>query len=263
MGYEDVGFTGIRYFHGIILLCIVRLLILKSRVQTKMDIPHPSALFRGFPENFAEFLFLLQFNNTIDRLQGNKPVYKRLITEPLTMLFHTLTPVALSVSETVITKPSKCVSNMYSDMRFSRSTPLKGYMYIRFREPFGEKDILGLYFDMGCDYYGFGIRVYKQSSAGMEKIREYAIKNYILFTRELDNLALQNMKIIGENYASDRYPEIKNAALNDFLNKKGFYIEQARPINEAVYNGKLRDEIVEAYIGLKGLYTQLRNALYS
>jgi uncharacterized protein (DUF2461 family) len=188
--------------------------------------------------------------------------YKRLITEPLTELFHALTPVAFSVSETVITKPSKCVSTMYSDMRFSRTTPLKGYMYIRFREPFGERDILGLYFDMGCDYYGYGIRIYKQTSAGMERIREYAIENSQSFTRELENLNRMNMEIIGDKFARDHYPEISDAALNDFLNRKSFYIERACPVNEAVYNGQLRDEIAKVYSSLIGLYSLLRNALY-
>jgi len=135
-------------------------------------------------------------------------------------------------------------------------------MYIRFREPFSEKDILGLYFDMGCDYYGYGIRIYKQTSVGMERIREHAIENNHSFTRELESLARLNMAIVGDKFAKDRYPEISNEVLKDLLNRKSFYIERACPINEAVYNGKLRDEIADAYIGLKGLYSLLRKALY-
>ena len=227
-----------------------------------MSVQYDTISFSGFPKGFADFLFSLQFNNTIELLPENKPTYKRLIAEPLTLLFNALTPTALSVSETVITKPSKCVSTMYSDMRFSRATPLKGYMYIRFREPFGEKDILGLYFDMGSDYYGYGIRIYKQTSAGMERIREYAIENSQPFTRELENLTRLNMTLVGDKFAKDRYPEISNSALNDFLNRKSIYIERACPINEAVFNGKLQDEIAEAYCGVKGLYLLLKKALY-
>jgi len=218
--------------------------------------------FNGFPKDFVDFLFYLQFNNTMELLSENKPTYKRLITEPLTLLFHALTPVALSVSETVITKPSKCVSTMYNDMRFSRATPLKRYMYIRFREAFNEKDIIGLYFDMGCDFYGYGIRIYKQSSAGMERIREYAIQNSQSFIRELEILNQLKIVIVGDKFVKDHYPEIKNEALKDFLNRKSFYIERACPINEAVFNGKLCNEIAEAYNGIKGLYSLLRNALY-
>jgi hypothetical protein len=149
---------------------------------------------------------------------------------------------------------------MYGDMRFSRTKPLKEYMYIRFREPFGERDILGLYFDMGCDYYGCGIRIYKQTGAGMERIREYAVENSQPFSRELENLKRMDIAVIGDKFARDHYPEINNAALNDFLNRKNFYIERACPVNKAVFNGKLPDEIAGVYSSLKGLYSLLRSA---
>jgi len=226
-----------------------------------MSAPYSAMPFTGFPRGFVDFLFSLQFNNTIDTLPENKPVYKQLITEPLTLLFHALTQPALSVSETLITKPSKCVSTMYSDMRFSRTTPLKGYMYIRFREPSGEKDILGLYFDMGCDYYSYGIRIYKQTSAGMDRIRENILNNSGVFARELEDLNKIGMTIIGDKFAKDHYLEINNETIRDFLNRKNFYIGRDCPINESVYNDELRDEIAAAFIRLKGIYGLLKKSL--
>lgn len=217
--------------------------------------------FDGFPKEFVSFLSSLQFSNTTKLLNENKPAYKRLITEPLTLLFNELTQTALSVSDTIITKPSKCVSAMYNDMRFSRDTPLKEYMYIRFREPSGDKDILGLYFDMGCDYYSYGIRIYKQTSAGLGRIRENAIKNRRIFTRELKKLNETGMTIIGDKYVKDHYPEINDETIKDFLNRKNFYIGRDCPINESVYNGKLKNEIEEAFIQLKGIYVIIKESL--
>jgi len=217
--------------------------------------------FCGFPKEFVDFLFSLQINNTVDMLPENKQTYRRLITEPLTLLFHALAQPALSVSESLVTKPSKCISTMYSDMRFSRSKPLKGYMYIRFREPYNEKDVLGLYFDMGFDYYSYGIRIYKQTSAGMERIREYAVDNSDAFTAELENIYKIGMVIIGDNFAKDRYPEINNKTLKTLINKKGFYIGLNRPVDESVFDGQLKDEVADAYASLKGLYKLFKNAI--
>jgi uncharacterized protein (DUF2461 family) len=194
-------------------------------------------------------------------LPENKPVYKQLITEPLALLFHALTQPALSVSETLITKPSKCVSTMYRDMRFGGTTPLKGYMYIRFREPSSEKDILGLYFDMGCNYYSYGIRIYKQTSAGMDRIRENVLKNSGEFARELENLNKIGMIIIGDKFAKDHYPEINNEAIKDLLNRRNFYIGKDCLISESVYNGELRDEIAGAFIRLKDIYNLIKKSL--
>ena len=219
-------------------------------------------VFAGFPKEFAEFLFSLQWNNTIDLLPENRPVYRRLVTEPLTLLFHGLEETAVSVSDTLIVKPSKCVSTMYSDMRFSRDTPLKGYMYIRFREPFCEKDVLGLYFDMGCDYYSCGIRIYKQTSAGIGRVRDYAAGNQEAFIRELANMKSLGMEIKGDKFARDRFPDIKNEVLKELLNSRNFYIGRDCAVSEIVFNGELQTEIAEAYSGLKGLYLLLKQALY-
>jgi len=220
------------------------------------------ATFSGFPAGFADFLFSLQFNNTMERLPENKIAYRCLVSEPLAQLFHALAPTALSVSETLITKPSKCVSTMYSDMRFSRAAPLKGYMYIRFREPQAEKDILGLYFDMGCDYYSYGIRIYKQTSAGMERIRENALENSGLFLRELENLKRLDMTLFGESFAKDRYPGIESELLKELLNRRNFYVGRNCPVSETVYTDQLMNEISGAYHGVKGLYALLKKALY-
>jgi len=221
--------------------------------------------FNGFPKEFADFLYELEFNNTIEKLPENKPVYKRLITEPLTRLYQGLAPTALSVSDTLITKPSKCVSTMYNDMRFSRATPLKRYMYIRFREPFNEKDVLGLYFDMGCEYYSYGIRIYKQTASGIERIRSFIMDgdaNKQVYIRELANMKSMGMSIIGEKFAKDRFPDIENNLLKDFLNSKNFHIGQDFPISDIVFNGALLHDISNAFIRLKGLYTLLKYSLY-
>ncbi len=60
--------------------------------------------FNGFPKEFVDFLFSLQFSNMTDLLPENKLTYKRVITKPLTLLFYGLTQTALSVSKTLNTK---------------------------------------------------------------------------------------------------------------------------------------------------------------
>ena len=218
--------------------------------------------FNGFSKEFTDFLFTLQFRNTMELLPENKEDYKKFISNPLTLLFYSLIPTALSVSDTLVTKPSKCVSSMYTHMRFSRATPLKEYMYIRFREPSRNDNILGLYFDMGYQHYSYGIRIYKQTSAGMEQIRESILKNKRLFTKELSGLNSLDMTIRGDKYVKDRYPGENCELLKELLNSRNFYIGRDCPIGESVFNGAIKDEIAGAYVGLKDVYSLLKKALY-
>ena len=227
-----------------------------------MKQPVPSAHFDGFPREFTDFLFSLRFRNTIDLLPENKIKYKALITEPLTLLSNDLTQTALSISDTLNVKPSKCVSTMYSDMRFSRATPLKEYMYIRFREPSCEHDILGLYFDMGCEGYSYGIRIYNQTSAGMESIREGVLAKRRDFTRELEKLSSHGIMIVGDKYARDHYPDITdNNSIKVLLNMRSFHMCWDKAIDETVFNRALLDEITCAYRGLNNIFLLLKQAL--
>ena len=218
--------------------------------------------FNGFPEEFINFLLSLQFLNTTELLPENKISYKKMISEPLASLHSQLTPAALEVSESIITKPSKCISTMYNDMRFSKGAPLKDYMYLRFREPFSEKDALELYFDMGYTHYSYGIRIYKQTSPGMEKIRTAILKNQKAFLAELKKLSDSDIVIYGANFAKDRYPDISNEMIKSLLNKKNFYIGREHDISPVVHCSDLADEIADAYQALRGIYLLLKKALY-
>jgi len=218
--------------------------------------------FHGFPRDFADFLFRLQFNNTMSGLEENKISYKRLITEPLTQLFHALIPAAMAVSETITTKPGRCVSTMYSDMRFSRDKPMKEYMYIRFREPGRERDILGLYFDMGRERYSYGLRIYKQTAAGMGRIRDGILANIPSFSRELNATKDMGMIINGDMFAKDRFPDVKDNVIKNLINRKHFYISKDRSINENVFNSELAEEVSRAFIGLKRLYRFMQTIMF-
>lgn len=218
--------------------------------------------FEGFPKEFPDFFFLLPHNNNMESLPVNKVKYKSLITEPLTLLYHDLIPVVHSISETAEIRPSKCISTMYNDMRFSGGTPLKTYMYLRFREPFSQKDVLGLYFDMGEEYYSYGIRIYKQTSAGMEKIRAGISPNRQAFREMLEQARKHDMAVMGDKYAKDHYPDLDDPIIKDILNRKNFYIGRNRVLSDVVFSKKLLEELSENYYLLKDFYLLWKKSLY-
>ena len=219
--------------------------------------------FNGFPVEFTDFLFSLQFDNSSDLLDQNKIKYKNLIIEPLTLLYNDLVPVVSNISDSIVVKPSKCISSMYRDMRFSRGTPLKDYMYLRFREPFTDKDVLGFYFDMGFEHYSCGIRIYKHTSAGMDKIRKYVVENELSFSQELEQLSRLGMKIYGDDFAKDRHSNINNKFLKELLNKKIFYVGSSHSVSPITFTDELFIELQSTYQKLSGLYLLLKKALYS
>jgi uncharacterized protein (DUF2461 family) len=216
--------------------------------------------FDGFSAEFADFLAELGICNTVEMLEEHRERYIRLISEPLGRLYEGLADAALYVSGSVCVKRAKCVSSMYNDRRFT-AAPLKEYMYIRFREDNGAKDILGLYFDMGRELYSYGIRVYKQTGAGMERIRGDALARRSGYVKALAGLRGLGMSVYGDKYAKDRYPS-ENGLYKDLLNSRNFYIGRDAAVNENVFSGDMLSEIAGAYRGLKNIYQLIRGALY-
>ncbi len=207
--------------------------------------------FNGFQKEFVDFLIGLSFNNTLQKQSENLISYKKFITEPLGKLYNELLPTVCEINSDLQTKPARCISSPYTDRRFSPATPLKEYMYLRFKQGGKSKDIAGLYFDMGADMYSYGLRVYKQTSVGFQQIKDRALENQKQYETELKNILDSGYKIVGEKYKRDHYPQIKSELLNDFLNRKTFYICKDFDLNEKVFTAELANEIVEGFYGLK------------
>lgn len=209
-------------------------------------------LFNGFPREMLGFLTELSLNNTVYDIPENLKKYKACITEPLISLYKALLPVAESF-EKLETKQSKCVSTPYTDRRFSPDTPLKEYMYIRFKQCGMEEDVPGLYFDMGADFYSYGLRIYNQTAKGMDRLRAKILEKPAAFTRALENILSSGFEIIGDRYKKDRYPELPDSIIKDLLNRKRFYIGKDVPVSEKIFTPSLAGEITDGFLKMKDM----------
>jgi len=210
--------------------------------------------FTGFSCEMLDFLFELQFSNTIEKQADNLIKYKKLISEPLRLLYNSLLDTVLDLDLSLETKPSRCISTPYTDRRFSPNVPLKEYMYLRFKQNGKITNIPGLYFDMGIEYYGYGIRIYKQTSRGMDVLREKISKKPDRYSVLLDKIFTAGFTVVGEKFKKDHYPEIPECSAKEILNRRGFYIEKAVAVSENTFSSALADELSDAFIKLNDLF---------
>lgn len=215
--------------------------------------------FKGFDKNTNDFLFELQFCNTIQKQAENLAKYKKYITEPINLLYLDLLDAVNQFDVDLETKPARCISTPYTDRRFSPTVPLKEYVYLRFRQVKRKTDMLGLYFDMGSECYGYGLQIYKPTAKGMDLLREKIIENAELFSHMLDELKEKGFAIKGESYKKDHYPNLAECSAKNMLNMKSFNIFRSKPVNETVYTEKLKAEIENAFLDLKDFFELLDN----
>lgn len=207
--------------------------------------------FYGFDERTNDFLFELQFCNTIEKQEENLVKYKQYITTPLNLLYLDLLDVVNKFDFNFETKPAKCISTPYPDRRFSPNVPLKEYMYLRFRQANKKANIIGLYFDMGSEAYGYGLKIYTPTSKDMDLLRKKISENYKLCSKLIDDLILKGFEITGEKYKKDHFPDIPDCSAKKLLNMKCFNVSKTKLVNESVYTQELETELSTAFIDLK------------
>jgi len=235
-------------------ICLKNDIIIIEYIKVQIEVYMQQ--FNGFPKEFVDFLIQLSFNNTIEKQSENLISYKKYITQPLNQLYNELLPVVCEINSSLEIKPVRCISTPYTDRRFSPSTPLKEYMYLRFKQGGKSKDIVGLYFDMGADMYSYGFRIYKQTSGGFQNFKDDIIENPKIYENEFKTILNSGYKIIGEKYKKDHYPQIKSEVLNDFLNRKSFYICRDFKLNGKVFTPELANEIADGF-NLLGKFVNL------
>lgn len=207
--------------------------------------------FKGFNRKTNEFLFDLRFCNTIEKQSENLVKYKEYVTVPINLLYFDLLDTINQFDVSFETKPARCISTPYTDRRFSPTVPLKEYMYLRFRQANRKTDMLGLYFDMGSEAYGYGLKIYKPTSKGMELLRDKISNNLKPVSKIIDELMSKDFEITGEKYKKDHYPNIQDCSAKELLNMKSFSISKSKSVNETVYNKDLAVELADAFLDLK------------
>ena len=213
--------------------------------------------FAGFSRELPDFWFDLHFNNNVENEALMKEKYKIYITAPLMDLYETLAPTVFALSETVETAPARCISSPYTDRRFSRDTPFKEYMYLRFKQKGKKADIPGFYFDMGAEYYSYGLRVYKQTARGLSKMKEHLSYYEENVSAVLDEVLANGYEIIGEDYKKDHFPDMKNCTLKILLNKKSFYIGKEVGVNSSVFTPAFAEEIADGFRSMGEIFAIL------
>ena len=213
--------------------------------------------FHGFSSEMFDFLLELRDNNTIAKQSQNIISYKKLITQPLTELYETLLPTIISICDKIEVSPRHSISSPYTDRRFSPLVPLKEYMYLRFKIGGREHNIPGFYFDMGGEYFSYGIRIYKQTSAGMAFLRTKWLENPEKYLSMIENIIDHEFCIFGDAFAKDQASHLNDSSLKTLINQKNFYIGKKVPITKLVYTSALSELLAKEYILLQDFFLML------
>ena len=190
--------------------------------------------FHGF---YAEGVDLLQLN----RLQNSKEFYdahkdeiKRLSIRPFHELIAEMTPEMVKIDPQFVTVPSRMVSRVRRDTRYTKDKTLyRANMWLFFRRARREREsVPAYYFELHPEYWAFGCWG-AWGRGEMEALREMILAEDRLF---LDAFRAVNscpqVHLAGEMYKRPKFPDAK-PEYQDWLNRKEIGVDYTNSENFA------------------------------
>ena len=182
--------------------------------------------FTGF---HAAGIDLLQLN----RLQNDKAFYeehkeeiKRLGVQPFYDLIEHMTPDMLEIDPLFVTVPSRMVSRVRRDTRYTNDKTLyRANLWLYFRRPRAQyEDVPFFYMEVGPDHWGYGC--WGGFGKGeMAELRDMVLKSDNRFLEAKAALdACPGMTLAGELFKRPKHPEAA-PALQTWLNRKSIGVD--------------------------------------
>ena len=217
--------------------------------------------FTGFFRQTCDYFFSIYSDNSRENFAENKAVYNECVKTPLIELHSELVPVINNIDGNICVRQSRCVSGAYNDARFSKASPIKGYMYLHFLATGRETDVPGFFMDASFEGYRYGLQLYHATTKGMRSLRESAYNKQEHFAELVSGIEVRDIfSLEGKDYKTDRYPDVSTQT-KGWLNKKCWWIGADLPIDEDFLSAVLSKKLADGFISLAPMYEFIKEAL--
>ncbi len=212
--------------------------------------------FQGYTQETVDFMWGIRFNNEREWFLPRKEIYQRELLEPTKALaedvydgLHALLP-----HEPLTMK----VSRIYRDARrlFGRG-PYKDHLWFCVRS--GDDDWQGkptFYFEIGPDYYSYGLGFWEASSQTMERFRRRTAEKPEELEKMVRKIKKQGVFTLqGQEYA--RKKPSPSQLLEPWFQKKNLLMGFEAPLDESIFHPELAERVTRELGELVPLYRYL------
>lgn len=212
--------------------------------------------FDGFTKEVLQFLFENRMNNSKQWYDSHKDVYKKLVYNPFAELVMELAPAMTEIDDRIITVPSKIISRVRRDTRFTKDkTFYRDNVWIVFlRDKSQMASSPCFWFELGQEGTSYGVGYYGAERASMEHMREMIIDGHPAFKSALSCYESQSEFMIGgEMYKRSKFPD-QPENLKLWLDRKNIFFESTRKEFTFAFSKELPDKLKIGFQKLKPIY---------
>ena len=219
-------------------------------------------MFQGFNECTIKYWEKIRQDNSKENYESMKEIYNIGIKHPMEELYFDLLEYFEGIDPDINFRKSSCISSPYNDARFCGNTPMKEYIYVRFKLRKSRKEnVVGFYFDASETCFRYGINIYNLNARGMEQIRSEILRDEDA-AREIIQRVNEDkvLEVSGERYKRDYYPD-KDEILRDWLERKSIHFSHEEPVGDVFFKRELLENMQETFHKSLDIYFMLKRAL--
>ena len=167
--------------------------------------------FTGFSAAGIDLMQLNRLQNSKEFYEEHKDEIKRLMIQPFHELIAQMTPAMLEIDPQFVVVPSRMVSRVRRDTRYTKDKTLyRANMWMFFRRPRQERESVPCYyFEIHPEFWGFGCWG-AWGTGEMEALREMILHEDALFLAAREAVqACPQVLLVGELYKRPEFPDGK------------------------------------------------------
>ncbi len=212
--------------------------------------------FKGFKEDTLRFLLENKLRNSKEWYESHKNEYKQYVYNPFVELINELSPIIRKIDSQMITVPSKLISRVRRDTRFSKDKSLyRDNAWLVFLRDKSRMSTSPCYwFEINQNGSSFGVGYYGAETCSLNHMREMILDSHPAFLGGLQCYESQDAFTIGgEMYKRSKFPaHPENIKL--WLDRKNIYFESIQRDFELAFSKDLPAVLKEGYMKLKPIY---------
>ena len=217
--------------------------------------------FSGFSPQMLEFLAENHIRNSKPWYEEHKEEYRRLAVQPYYELAELLAPVMQAIDPLFVTQPSRCLSRVRRDTRYTKNKDLyRDHLWLTYRHPRKSMgSALCYYFETEQESWGYGVGYYDMPRDVLAECQTMILHEDVLFQKAFHALNHSDFVLYGEDYKRVKFPDAPQQ-YQPWLNKKRFGASFVSDDFEALFQGSFCDKMIKDIQLIQPFYAFLRTA---
>lgn len=212
--------------------------------------------FTGFTPETVSFLKELKENNYREWFNERKHIYQEELLKPFQSLAVMLTPAMYNIDKEFELRPTKMLSRIYRDVRFSpNKDPYKSSMWLNFQQSTTHWESFPGYFaELSAEHFMVGMGLFMPKRKIMDLYREE-----VDYSRESFMEAAEKALNAGFEAAGEAYKRPLPNSMPDFyqpwIQRKSIYVVKIFPLtDERLYNEAIALQLMDDFSQVADLY---------